>query len=124
MLIGVAAGAWWAWIFGPAYLDQFDVKEDVWLAFSTMLTDESGARAKLLRDLNEKVGWHYAVDEATGLEEVRPGLGIEPEQIEMTIAPEVNLLRVRVEYDRVLQLKPTSRRTTVHFVAEQTGKIK
>lgn len=124
LFLAAIAGLWWLWVYGAAHYDHFSVKEDVWEAFSTAAGGEEGARDRLLRRLNAEVGWHYQLDEETGVEVVAPGLGLSEEDIEVTVNPEVNLIRVHVEYDRVLPLKPSSRRTTVHFVAEKTGKMK
>lgn len=117
------AAAWAGWVYGQAYLDHFDVKEEVWLAFSTTVTGEHEARARLMQALNAKIGWHYELDEGTGEETIKPGLGVPDEAVEIVLNPETKVVRVRVEYDRVLPLKPSDRRTTVHFVAEKTGKL-
>ena len=126
MLLGAIAGGWALMVYGPAYYEHFGVKEEVWLAFTRAQTDLSPteARDQLVRHLNTQVGWHFQVDEETGEETVQPGLGISDDAVDVKIDPEVNLVRVRLEYDRVVVLRPSNRRTTVHFVAEKTGKIK
>lgn len=126
LLLGAIAGGWAALVYGPAYFDHFGVKEEVWLAFTRVQTDLSPAevRTQLLRNLNSQVGWHFQLDDETGEERVQPGLGISEDAVEVTIDTELKLVRVHLEYDRVLLLKPSNRRTTVHFVAEKTGKIK
>lgn len=123
-VLGGIAGAWWLWVFGPAYSDQFDVKDEVWQTFSTALKGEEMARDALIHRLNTSIGWHYEIDEESGAEVIRPGLGVAAEAVEVKADAENEIVRVRVEYDRVLPLKPTSRRTVVHFVAEKSGKVK
>lgn len=126
LLLGAIAGGWALVVYGPAYYDHFGVKEAVWLAFTRAQTDLSPAeaRAQLLHNLNTQVGWHFQVDDETGEERVQPGLGISEDAVEVKVDTELNLVRVHLEYDRVLLLKPSNRRTTVHFVAETAGKIK
>jgi hypothetical protein len=125
-LLALALAGWWAFIFGPLYLDHLEVREAAAQTIALIPgagTPKDAAKIPVNR-LNTRVGWHYQVDEETGEERVLPGLGIDfDEGVTVDYDPSTKLAVVRFSYDRVVQLKPLERRQRVHFVAESKIKL-
>ncbi|MEW6430976.1 MAG: hypothetical protein AB1730_05650 [Myxococcota bacterium] len=126
LLLALVGAGWWAVIFVPVYLDNLDVREAVDAAFSRYHVEgEQRARQFLMDRLNVRtpqgtIGHHFELDEE-GVERELPGLGVPEENVTFDYVERDSLLTVRVEYDRVVVLKPTQARRTLHFVVEKSG---
>jgi hypothetical protein len=129
LLLAVGGGVYWAVLFGPVYFDNLDVREAVDAAFSRYhIEGEKRARQYLLDRLNTRtpegtIGHHFEVDD-DGVERELPGLDVPEEDVSFDYDERTSELTVRVEYDRVVVLKPTRKRRTVHFVVQKTGAIR
>lgn len=126
LVLALIGAAYWAVIFVPIYLDNLDVREAVDAAFSRYHVDgEERARQFLMDRLNVHtpqgtIGHHFEIDEE-GIEQELPGLGVPEENVTMDFVERDSQLTVRVEYDRVVVLKPSQKRRTLHFVVEKSG---
>lgn len=126
LVLAVGFGAWWGFLFIPVYLDQMEVKEATRQILNLIPQSRSpiDAAANPLFRLNSQVGWHFVVDEETGVETVAPGLGLTvDDNVTVDVDTAAKLVTVRIEYDRVVQWKPLQRRKTLHFVAVATDKL-
>ena len=124
LLLALAAGGWWLYVFGPVYWDNLEVKDAVAKSVNqAVLEGDANAQITLLIQLNRTVGWHYQVDEETQAEQVKAGLGLEKEQVLVKTDSDAKMITVRVEYDRTFQLVPFKQRKTLHFVVLKQGKI-
>lgn len=126
LFLAVGFGAWWGFLFIPVYVDQMEVKEATRQIVNLIpqAGDPMNAVTPPLFRLNSQVGWHFVVDEETGIESVKPGLGLTAEDnVTVDVDEQRKLVTVRIEYDRVVQLKPLERRRTLHFVAVATDKL-
>jgi len=122
LLIGVAA--FYVYHVGPLYMDNLDAKGYVAEAFNQYFIDgEEKTRARLMMTLNEGSPGtsHYEVDE-DGVESIKPGYGLKDENVTFTYNESTRVLRVRVEYDRIVEFKPFKKRKTYHLIAEKVGK--
>ncbi len=118
----LVAAAFYAFHAGPVYIDNLEVKEAANEAFNVYwLNGEESARNKLVIRLNNRgLGTHLAVDE-NGVESWPTGLGVDPERVTF-VETEDGQLTVTVNYDRVVEFKPLSKRRTFNVTATKVGK--
>lgn len=122
LLIGAAA--FYVYHVGPLYMDNLDAKGYVAEAFNQYFLDgEEKARGRLIIEMNTRCPGtsHYEVDE-DGVESIKPGFGLKDENVTFTYDEKTRVLRVRVEYDRIVEFKPFKKRKTYHLIAEKVGK--
>ena len=128
LLLAIGGAVYWAVMFGPMYLDNFEVREAVDSAWSLWATDgEDHTYQWLLNRLNNRtqmgtMGSHFEVDE-DGVEKLLPGLGVPEDNITFAYDENTKMLTVRVEYQRVVVLKPSDKRRTMRFVVEKRAKV-
>jgi hypothetical protein len=124
LFLAFVAGGWWLFTFGPIYIDNLEVKDEVAKGLAQAVLEGDGSAQKtLVIRLNKTIGWHYEVDEETQQERVKPGLGVEAEQVVVNSDSSTKMITVRVEYDRTFQLAPLKDRKTLHFVVLKQGKL-
>ncbi|MEW5740461.1 MAG: hypothetical protein AB1938_16155 [Myxococcota bacterium] len=130
VMLALAGATYWAVLFIPLYYDNLEVKEALDSAFSQARVEgEETARVWLMRRLNGvtpnmgTLGSHYEVDE-DGVEQLLPGLGVPEENVTFTWDEAASTLTLRVEYERVVILKPSEKRKVLHFVVEKKGSTK
>lgn len=125
VLLGIAGGIYWAVMYVPLYLDNLDVREAVDTAISRFhTTGPAAAETWLHQRLTQRttlgvIGSHPELDD-DGVEQIVPGLDVDPDNITFDWDERNSELTVRVEYDRVIRLKPTQERRTVHFVVQHS----
>lgn len=126
LLLAAVGGGWWMFTYLPIHWDHLSVREAVDSAAAEYLVaGEDTAKRKLLARLNrltaggETIGWHFETDEE-GNEERVPGLGLTEDNVTIEWDEANKQVTVRVEYDRVVELKPLEDRKTVHFSAEKS----
>jgi hypothetical protein len=121
LFVALAVAAYAAFFYVPLYMDNLDVKEAVAQAYNVVLLEgEAGAKSKFVFRTST-IGEHFQVND-DGVEEVKPGLGLLEDSLVVTEAG--TKLTVSIEYDRVIVLKPTEKRRTVHFSVMKTGTVK
>jgi VCBS repeat-containing protein len=124
LFLAFVAGGWWLYTYGPIYIDNLEVKDEVAKGVAqAALEGDTAAHNTLVVRLNKTIGWHYEIDEETQLERVKPGLGVEKEQVVVSSDSSTKTVTVRVEYDRTFQLAPLKDRKTLHFVVLKQGKL-
>ncbi len=123
LVLAVAVGIWLGALFTPIYLDNLNVKDAVAAAYADVnlgKTDEQ-IRNRIIEDLNSnKVGTHQEHDRFGELVNV-PGLGLTTENITIDRNDVARTVRIRVDYDREVRLKPLQRVVKVHFNPEKKG---
>jgi hypothetical protein len=128
MLLAAIAGGWWLFTYLPVYWDNLTVREAASAcAVNYLAGGEEGVKTRLLTRLNETtmdgtVGWHFETDD-DGLEVRKPGLGVTEDQVTISFDERKRTLTVHVEYDRVVELKPSIQRKIVHFSVEKTTQL-
>lgn len=120
IIVGIGAAAYWGVIFGPAYLERFDVVDAVNVAVGRIAGGEppEGAKENLIFKLNS-IGTHVGPDEE-GNEVVLPGLGVDEESVQTVYADGTAMVSVR--YRKLFVLKPTANRIWDDFFVEATKK--
>ena len=117
----LAGGVYAAAMFGPLYVDNFDVKDAVAVAHNRAA---QGADDAQLRDTiierTGRMGTHWETDKFDR-DYVVPGLGLKPEQILIERSSVTPRVRIQVDYVRRVRLKPLDRVETVHFRVEKDG---
>jgi hypothetical protein len=124
LIVALVAISFYVFHVGPLYWDNLEAKEAAAEAFNVFYTDgEDLARTKLLTRLNIRSTntEHYEVDEE-GVETIKPGYGLQDENIAFIYDEETKQLTVRITYDRIVEFKPFKKRKTYHLVAEKVGK--
>jgi hypothetical protein len=125
LVIALAAAGFYAFHVGPLYYDNLEAKEAASEAFSIFsLKGEKYARENLLVRLNLKSPntSHYEVDK-DGLESVKPGYGLNDDNITFNFDETSRKLTIRIEYDRIVEFAPLKKRKTYHLIAEKIGTL-
>lgn len=120
MILAVVGGIWAVVIFSPAYLDNLDLVDAVEGSFNEY---NRTTQEKIIRRILEtagRVGTHRA-DDGYGNMVERKGLGLRRENINIHYDYQSKSVRIRVEYDRPVHLKPFARYRNLHFVVEKEG---
>ena len=119
-LLVVGGGIYAAVIFGPVYLEHYDVKQAVRTAVNqARVADDKTIRRDLMKAIGH-VGSHKVVQEdGTVVEE--PGITEEAVVIERD--PATLTIRIRVEYYRDVQLRPTDKVRRLQFVIDRSGQF-
>jgi hypothetical protein len=130
-ILGLIVAAWYGFYMVPLFLDNLEAQEACAQAVNIAAGEgEAVAKAAIQHRLNEihggnpPVGWHYVIDEETGVESEQNGLGVLADNIEVTINEQAKTIDVTMQYDRVVQLKPLDKRTTTHFSIHKSGKTR
>lgn len=130
-IIGLVVAGWYAFYMVPLFMDNLEAQEACAQAVNIAAGEGAeAAKAAILHRLNEihggndPAGWHYVVDEETGVEGVANGLGVLGDNITVTINEQAKTIDVDMQYDRVVQLKPLDKRTTTHFTIHKAGKTR
>jgi hypothetical protein len=123
LLLALIAGViYGAWVFSPAVLDNIDVKEAISVAYNSAgKLGDAQLKLLILQRLG-KVGTHEAEDDHGEIVE-RKGLGLTHENILIERNEPLQTIRIGVEYERVVRLKPTSRVKVLSFSPEHEGPI-
>jgi hypothetical protein len=123
LLLAVAAGIWLGALFSQPYLDNLNVKDAVAAAYADVnlgRTDDQ-IRNRILEEVNSpKVGTHQERDRFGELV-TAPGLGLTAENITIERNDVNRTVRIRVDYDRDVRLKPLQKVIRVHFNPEKKG---
>jgi hypothetical protein len=125
LLLAIAGALFYGYHVGPLYLDNLEAKDAVGEAWSThILKGEEFAVNQMLVRLNQKNPGtsHYEVDE-DGLETIKPGFGVTKDNVTVEWDENTRMLKVRLEYDRIVEFKPLKKRKIYHLVAEKKGTI-
>lgn len=116
----VLTGFYLGVMFIPLELDHLAVKDIVNTAFHRFNSlGSAGVHDEIVMYLR-RVDWatHEAEDEY-GVKQIVKGLDITDEQVEVEYDERTKKLRVRVNYDRVVRLKPSKEIHVSHFVFER-----
>jgi hypothetical protein len=104
LLVLVVAGAYWAWVFGPAYLDNASVKQICATGANLAYTERNDAtlRAWLYNHIREQFAYDYM--QANGMPAKGYKIEFEPSDVrlERTAAPA--LIRIDISYSRTIAL--------------------
>ncbi len=121
----LAAAGFYVYHVAPVYWDNMEAKEAASEAVSVyVLSGEEVARNGLLYRLNNNQSVsHFEVDEE-GVESIKPGYGLEPENITIDVDEKTKKIVVRIEYNRIIEFSPLKKRKNFHLVAEKIGTIR
>ena len=117
LLVAVVSGSYLAWIYIPLWLDDLDVREAL-AAGAGQLTAENTALdaagvQNLVAQRLSRVGSHW--EEQDGKQVEVPGLGLEPDDVQVERGADGRTGRVTVDYTRTVRLKPLNRYWAVRF---------
>jgi hypothetical protein len=122
LLLGLVAAAYAGWLYIPAYLDNFDVREASSAAFNRMATDSENERIRFfLLDRMKRIGTHW--ENEGGTYEEKPGLGITDEDVHIDRDAAEHTARIQVDYQRQVKLWPSERLFSIDFHVEKAGKL-
>lgn len=122
LMAAVAGGIYSVIFIVPVYLDNLDVKEAVDAAFNMSgKANDDRLRIEIKEKVNKKtVGSHKEDDGYGNIKEVG-GLGITDEQIVIERDMVHNTVRIVVDYEREVELKPTKKIRVISFHVEKEG---
>ena len=123
LIAAVVGGLWYGICVAPAYLDNLDVSEAVAASIAkakNFATDET-IRGTILQ-ASRRVGTHKADDGYGNITE-QTGLGLTDDNIEIIRDSVQNMIQIRVEYEREMELKPLNRVVRLRFAVHKEGPI-
>jgi hypothetical protein len=126
LTVALVSAIYLGWLYIPLWLDDFDVREAL-AAGASQLTSESlgateaGVQKKVAIGLGQ-VGYHW--EERDGRQVQVPGLGLEPEDVQIERGKDGNSARLTVDYARTVKLKPLERYWTVRFHTSREATVK
>lgn len=107
--------------FVPFYVDNLDVKEAVTMAHNRSGKVKNDAALRhLIRERTSQMGSHWGRDEFDR-DVLKPGLGLTDEQILIERSSVSDDVRIQVDYERQVRLKPTNRYHTLRFTVVTEG---
>lgn len=122
-MLALAGAGFYGYHVGPVYLDNMAAREACTEAFNIYWVEGGDiARTKLLFRLNGTPETSHLATDENGVESIVPGLGVDPENVTLTLDPDTKQLTVRIEYDRVVKFTPLNKYKKFHLVAEKIGK--
>lgn len=126
LTVAFVSAVYLAWIYIPLWLDDLDVREAL-AAGAGQLTSESlglteaAVQKKVSIGLNQ-VGYHW--EEQDGRQVQVPGLGLEPDDVQIERSANANSARLTVDYARTVKLKPLERYWTLRFHTSREAILK
>ena len=123
ILLAVVVGGIYAVVMiGPVYADNIDVQEAVNQAFNQIPRNTDETVRVNLREKLRMVGKHTETDEFNQEKEV-PGLGLTDDQIIIERNDPASTVRIEVNYEREVDLKPFNRTIRLDFHPHKEGPI-
>ncbi len=121
----VVYGIWWIVTFSGVYLDNLDVTDAVKGAYneSNRKDDETLTGIILSKCNASTLGVHEEDDGYGTIKEDVPGIGMKRENVSITRDEVRKTIRIAVEYQRKVKLKPTSKVKYVKFKVVKEGII-
>ena len=125
LTITVVSGAYLAWIYVPLWLDDLDVREALAAGVGQLTSENLGmteaAIQKTVANRLAQVGYHW--EEQDGRQVQVPGLGVEPDDVQIE-RPDERSGRLTVDYARTVKLKPVERYWTLRFHTSREAMLK
>jgi hypothetical protein len=126
LTVAVLSGGYFAWLYVPLWLDDLDVREAL-AAGAGQLTSENlgmteAAIQKTVALKLAQVGYHW--EEQDGKQVQVPGLGLEPEDVQIERGPDGKSGRLSVDYARTVKLKPLEQYWTLKFHTSREASIR
>ncbi len=126
LFVAVVSGAYLAWIYVPLWLDDLDVREALAAGVAQLTSEGAGLDAPTVQqrvaDRLARVGFHW--EEQDGKQVEVPGLGLEPDDVQVERGKDRRLARLTVDYGRTVKLKPLERYWTIRFHTTREGVLK
>ena len=126
LLVAVVAGAYLAWVYIPLWLDDLDVREALAAGVGQLTSENLGmteaAIQKTVANRLARVGYHW--EEQDGRQVQVPGLGLEPDDVQIEHEKDGNSIRLTVDYARTVKLKPLERYWTLRFHTSREAVLK
>lgn len=121
LTLALVSAVYLAWLYVPLWLDDLDVREALaagvgQLTSESMAIDAQAARDRVAKGVAlrlAKVGYHW--EEQDGRQVQVPGLGLEPDDVQVERSGDGRSGRITVDYARTVKLKPLERYWTLTF---------
>jgi hypothetical protein len=121
LLLLLGGAVYVAALYVPLWVDSLDVREAVAAAHNLSGHNLNDAVLRNeIRKRTSEMGTHEETD-TWGNTRTVPGLGLDDEQILIERDEVTGSVRIEVEWERVVTLKPTRREHTFHFRAVKEG---
>jgi hypothetical protein len=126
LTVALVSGAYLGWMYIPLWLDDLDVREALAAGVGQLTNDNSGkdgpAVQAMVSSRLANVGTHW--EERDGAQVELPGLGIDPDDVQVERSKDGRSGRLTVDYARTVRLKPLSQYWTVRFHTSREGTLK
>ncbi len=126
LFVAVVAGGYLTWIYVPLWLDDLDVREALAAGVGQLTNEISGTDSttvqKTVAARLASVGFHW--EEKDGKQVEVPGLGLDPDDVQVERGKDGRSARLTVDYARTVKLKPLERYWAIRFHTTREGVLK
>ena len=124
IVLAAVYGIWWIFTFVQVYLDNIDARDAVVSAYNESgRSGDEGVRLKILGKMNAPtLGWHEE-DDGFGTIKRVDGIGVKVEDILVERDEVRKTVKITLQYQRKVLLKPTSKWKFVKFKVVKEGPV-
>ena len=126
LTVALLSGAYLTWLYVPLWLDDLDVREALAAGAGQLTSESLGMDAPAIQTTVAarlaKVGYHW--EEQGGHQVQVPGLGLEPDEVQIERGADGRSGRLTVDYTRTVKLKPLDRYWTFQFHTMREATLK
>ena len=123
LTVTVVSGAYLGWIYVPLWLDDLDVREALAAGVGQLTSENLGmTEAAIQQTVAARlahVGYHW--EDQDGKQVQVPGLGLQPDDVQIERGEDRRSGRLTVDYGRTVKLKPLERYWTLKFHTTREG---
>jgi hypothetical protein len=122
----VVSGTYLAWLYVPLWLDDLDVREALAAGVGQLTSENQAMDVPAIRNQVasklSRVGYHW--EEQDGRQVQVPGLGVEPDDVQIQRGADGRSGRVTLDYARTVKLQPLDRYWTFRFHTTREGMVR
>jgi hypothetical protein len=126
LTVAVLSGGYLAWLCVPLWLDDLDVREALAAGVGQLTSENLGmTEAAIQKTVSlrlAQVGYHW--EEQDGKQVQVPGLGLEPDDVQIEHGADGKSGRLTVDYGRTVKLKPLERYWTLKFHTSREANVR
>ncbi len=123
LVVGVAAGGYWGWVWFPIYFDHYTVKQVVndYMNQAVKNPDDATLRQNMVKKIASLV--QVKTVDAHGLPVTVPAIVVDERAVIWERDRDTKLLHVAFEYERQVEYPFLDRATVKTFIVDRTGDL-
>jgi hypothetical protein len=126
LTVAFLSGTYLSWLYVPLWLDDLDVQEALAAGVGQLTSENAGLTEEAVRKTAAarlaRVGYHWESED--GKQVQVPGLGLEPDDIEVERSKDGKTGKLSVNYARTVKLRPLDEYWTLRFHTSREANLK